>query len=387
MGRGGEYKVIEKFYNGAYVKGCSVQGNWVKIIFECAESGSGTEDYSIPCKVGWAYKKYLSSIDGWEMEDTHHAKKYSELPVKEDLSYFLTPKNIFAQAISIQYQSSLNYYEATLKARGEKRNIKKEMLLALEAIGNKKNREEIFRAYFAIDKDYFHYFKITTKINSSGFSEFEIDDFEERLQKELASEIKQIEHIEKAYKKVPKHIRLINLNIPVKYSKKSKEVASIKIKKMIFLQKLNYSKSILKTNFMKELLNNKYISKYTVPSKEKINLTTNIQWPKGAYGDGPCIEANPKILNNLGKINKGNDMITELTIRVANQEIQPSFSNKHIITILNQFEITSFKLKSSDKRFILNYYVDRINAISIMIYKPNFIIKENDFSIIKRGDF
>lgn len=68
-GSGANYKIIEKLINGDYVKGCKVKGNWVKIIYACSESGGLMEDESIPCRYGWVYKKYLSPIDDWNMEE------------------------------------------------------------------------------------------------------------------------------------------------------------------------------------------------------------------------------------------------------------------------------------------------------------------------------
>ncbi len=67
-GPGGKYKLLEKVVNGSNVKGCAVKGNWIKIIYGCAESGSDTDDTSIKCKWGWAYKKYLLPMDNWNMK-------------------------------------------------------------------------------------------------------------------------------------------------------------------------------------------------------------------------------------------------------------------------------------------------------------------------------
>ncbi len=69
-GPGGKYKLLEKVVNGNYVKGCAVKGNWVKIIYGCVESGDNDDDTSRKCKWGWAYKKYLSPIDNWNMTTT-----------------------------------------------------------------------------------------------------------------------------------------------------------------------------------------------------------------------------------------------------------------------------------------------------------------------------
>ncbi len=68
-GPGGKYKLLKKVVKGDYVKGCLVKGNWVKIIYGCAESGDLDENTSrnFKCKWGWTYKKYLSPIDGWDM--------------------------------------------------------------------------------------------------------------------------------------------------------------------------------------------------------------------------------------------------------------------------------------------------------------------------------
>jgi hypothetical protein len=66
-GPGGKYKLLKKVVNGSRVKGCGVKGNWVKIIYDCVESG-GEDDTLKKCKNGWAYKKYLSEIDNWNKQ-------------------------------------------------------------------------------------------------------------------------------------------------------------------------------------------------------------------------------------------------------------------------------------------------------------------------------
>jgi len=67
-GPSSKYKLLEKLVNGDYVKGCSVKGNWVKVIYGCVESGENVDDTSIKCKWGWAYKKYLAPVDNWDMK-------------------------------------------------------------------------------------------------------------------------------------------------------------------------------------------------------------------------------------------------------------------------------------------------------------------------------
>jgi len=65
-GAGGKFRLLEKVINGDYVEGCYSEGNWVKIMYGCAESGD-LDDNAKECKWGWVYKKYLLSIDGWDM--------------------------------------------------------------------------------------------------------------------------------------------------------------------------------------------------------------------------------------------------------------------------------------------------------------------------------
>lgn len=285
--------------------------------------------------------------------------KYSKLPIKQDLSYFVSPQNIAGQVILRIDKSPLSDYEKGLEFGG-KRNI----------------RQEKLNDFFIIDR-YRVNAVATSEINSKGFSEFEIDDFEKKLKEEFA---KSIQSIRNAYKNVDKHIRIVNLNIPVKYSKESKAVALIKIIDIASLKKLNYSKPMLLSNFIKEELNNKYISQYIIPSTKKINFKTIIDYEYDSYYDnGLEIKADAKVLNEIGKVNKGNDTITELTLhvwdsRVANREYH-----------VTKFVITSFKLKSNNKRFVSNNYINLID--NIQSFGNTYFIENNDVDMyIKEND-
>jgi len=99
------------------------------------------------------------------------AKKYNNLPVKQNLSYFITPRNIFVDKI--------------------------------QGVHNKDD----FNYYFHINKDTVSAF-LRAKINSKGFSEFETDDFEKKLKTEFTNSLPDIKN---DYKIVDKHIRIIDL--------------------------------------------------------------------------------------------------------------------------------------------------------------------------------
>lgn len=206
-------------------------------------------------------------------------------------------------------------------------------------------------------------------------SEFEIDEFEKKLKEEFD---KSIQPIRDAYKNVDKHIRIVNLNIPVKYSKESKAVASIKITDIASLQKLNYSKPMLLSDFIKEELNNQYISQYIIPSKDKYNFETIINYNDSSYSGGFEVKGDAKLLNEIGKANKGNDTITELTLHVWDSR---TASRKSHVT---KFGITSFKLKSSDKRFISNYYVNKI--VTAQSFGNTYFIKSDDVDMSMKED-
>jgi len=287
-------------------------------------------------------------------------KKYKDLPIKKDLSYFLTPQNIAGQKILRINNSPLSNYEKGLELGG-KRHIRKEKLYKLFNIDKYGHNKYGYRINAVA----------TVEINSTSFSEFEIDDFEQKLKKEFA---KSIQPIPDNYKKVVKHIRIVNLNIPVKYSKKSKKVASIKITDTASLKKINFSKEILLSDFVKELLNNKYISQYIIPSKDeydKYKFEAMVNYSnKNIYSKGLNIKGDSQLLNNIGKVNKGNDIITELTLHVWN--VGKGFGNKSYVT---KFGITSFKLKSSNKRFTLSQYINLVNKQSI---GNNYYIENDD---------
>ena len=298
------------------------------------------------------------SDDSSSDEINNGVKKYSELPIKKNLSYFVNPQNIAGQIILRTDKSPLSNYEKGLEF-GSDRNIRREKL----------------NNFFKINR-YRVNAVATAEINAKSFSEFEIDEFEKKLKEEFS---KSIQPIRDTYKNVDKHIRIVNLNIPVNYSKKSKAVALIKIKDVTSLQKLNYLKPMLLSNFIKEELNNKYISQYIIPSKDKYNFKAVINYNDSSYSGGLEVKGDVKLLNEIGKANKGNDTITELTLYVWDSR---TVGRKSHIT---RFGITSFKLKSSDKRFTTNKYINLIDTAQS--FGNTYFIESDDVDMsIKEDD-
>ncbi|MCK9477854.1 MAG: hypothetical protein M0R46_18215 [Candidatus Muirbacterium halophilum] len=300
-----------------------------------------------------------SSSENSENEKSEEVlvKKYSDLPIKQDLSYFVSPQNIAGQIILRTDKSPLSNYEKGQEF-GSDRNI----------------REEKLQNFLNINK-YRVNAVATAEINSKGFSEFEIDDFEKKLKEEFA---KSIQPIRDNYKNVNKHIRIVNLNIPVKYSKESKAVASIKITDITSLQKLNYSKPMLLSDFIKEELNNEYISQYIITSKDKYNFEAVVNYNDSSYSGGFEVKGDAQLLNEIGKVNKGNDTITELTLHVWDSRTASSKSH------VTKFVITSFKLKSIDKRFVSNYYVNKI--VTAQSFSDEYLIEDNDLLMFIKED-
>ncbi|MEN5387712.1 hypothetical protein ABE179_07195 [Aliarcobacter skirrowii] len=275
-------------------------------------------------------------------------KKYMDLPIKEDLSYFINPRNIAGQVIQRIDNSPLSAYEKGLEVGG-KRNIREERLDSLFKI-DRRNAIAVALA----------------EIDSSNFSEFEISDFEKKLKEEFSNSIKLIRN---NYKKVDNHIRIVNLNIPVKYSKRGDNVAIVQIDDIEQLKKLNSSQNFLLSNFVKEVLDNKYISQFIKESSQNYKFETIIEYSDSYYSGGLKVEANSDILNNIGKNNKGVDTITELTLHA----FQPyAYSSSHE----TPFVITSFKLGSSDKRFVIDRYINLIDSIQSVGNK--YIIRNDD---------
>ena len=293
-----------------------------------------------------------TSIQSQVSNDTSHTTcipnilSYCNLPIKKDLSYFAEPQNIVGQMVLSKDRRGVGY-------------------------SNDLNmRKKVFDEYFSINKNNISIL-VNARINSSNFNEFEIDDFETRLQYELDKSFK---NIRQNYKKVDNHIRIINLNIPVQYSKDGKSMAKVKIKNMKFIQALNFSKPMLSSDFIRKVLNNNFISRYIIPSKEKYNFGASIEYD-GDFLSVLRIKGSEKIINEIGKKNKGKGIITELTLHA-------SLANTGEI----KFVITSFKLKRSDNRFVLNYYVDNLNDDLISPYKANYQIQDNNFLMYINGD-
>ena len=284
----------------------------------------------------------------------NHDIKYIDLPIKEDLSYFVNPQNFTGQEILRIEESPLSDYEKGLEF-GSDRNIRKEKL---------DNRYFINR--YRVNS------MAEVEINSSGFSEFEIDDFEKNLKEEFK---KVIHDIKNNYKNVDKHIRIVNLNIPIKYSKDKEDIASVEIENIESINKLNYNKSFLLSDFVNQELNNEYISQFIKPTDKTFNFGAKVEYNKATYSDdnGFKIKADPKLLNDIGKVNKGHDVITELTLHTFyNTGGRDSYS-------IN-FVITSFKLKSSDKRFVTNNYINLIDTIQS--FGEIYYIQNDDVKIL-----
>ncbi|HFS66941.1 MAG TPA: hypothetical protein ENK67_01865 [Flavobacteriia bacterium] len=293
----------------------------------------------------------------YDTSDSANVSQYSDLPTENDLSYFINPKNIAGQIILRTMKSPLSGYEKGLEM-GSDRNIRKEKL----------------NNFFNIDK-YRVNAVATAEINSKDFSEFEIDEFQTKLKTEFKDSLEQITD---NYKDVNKHIKITDLNIPVSYSKNGQKVANIKIKDIKYLDKLNISKSFNLSDFIKEELNNNYISKYIKPSKDIYNFEAKINYNHQGYSSGIEIKGNTETLNNIGKINKGDDSITEFTLHVWDS--RTSSRSTHT----TKFVITSFKLKSSDKRFVSNNYINLINTTQS--FGNTYFIEDDDVEMYIKED-
>ncbi len=292
--------------------------------------------------------------------DYNNIAIHSDLPVKENLNYFLTPRNISGQRIFKIKKSALSAYEVGQEA-GSLRNIRYEKFRDLYNI----NRTMIISVAYG-------------EIDSTGFNEFEIDDFVVKLKQEFD---KSILSIINDYRCVPKHIRIINLNIPIEYfkPKHTENIALVYIKDIKLLEKLNASSEpILLSDFIKQELCNNNISKYIKQNKEKFTFEAKVYYKiKNSFElNGLQIEADNRIINDIGKANKGNDTITELTLYVSNLETDNSKK-----TSVTNFAITSFKLKSSNKRFILN---NSLKNIASTHYIKNVYSIQEDNALIKR---
>ena len=147
---------------------------------------------------------------------------------------------------------------------------------------------------------------------------------------------------------------IVNLNIPVKYSKESKAVASIRITDTAALQKLNDSKIMVMSDFVNEILNSEYISQYIIPSKYKCNIETVVKINTNNSGDlhyGFEVKDNEKVLNEIGKVNNGNDVITELTLHILDSSVAYKQYSDSKASQKTKFGITSF-IMSPEKQTI-----------------------------------
>lgn len=297
-----------------------------------------------------------------DTSDSSKVKEYSELTEKKNLSYFLTPENIAGQIILRTLKSPLSDYEKGLEL-GSDRDIRREKL----------------NEFFKINK-YNINMVASARINSKDFNEFEMDEFEQNLKKEFFTSM---QNIQNNFKDINKHIKIKNLSIPVSYTKEGERKVKIKIENTQLLKQLNASKEISLSKFIKDSINNDNISKYIIDTNDKYNFEVIIKYDYGNtysdYSKGLIVEGDNNILNEIGKFNKGNDQITELTLHAWDSRV--SSRDTHT----TKFVITSFKLKSSDKRFVSNSYVDLI--YSSQSFNNKYLIKDNDVEMfIKNND-
>jgi len=270
-------------------------------------------------------------------------QRYSNLPVKNDLSYFLTPKKYVGQfLVSLDKQNNWVYDEDYYF------NIDRNQIAAPEK----------------------------AKINSKDFNQFQIDDFENKLKSEFKKSLNVLR--EDFNKDVVKHIRIINLNIPISYSKYEKDVALIKIKNQKLITKLEVSRKIKSSDLIKEALNNNYISKYIVSSDKEYKLQMTISSLVSAnklLNTDFIVKGTEQQLNTIGKKNNGKDYITEVTLHSWMR-----FYNANAEGI--KFIITSFKLKSDNsKRFILKYNVNDIDSAENGSFADRYIIQDDNVEI------
>jgi hypothetical protein len=241
--------------------------------------------------------------------------KYNELPVKKDLSYFATPKNIIGQYI-------LHIRE--LAQRG----------FAEEQI------EGYYKGAFNISHKY-----ITAvaqaSIDSDGISEFEIDEFKNKLEKEFK---KSIDPIKESYKNTDRHIRIKNLNIPVKFSKYGKDGAMVTLNNINDVEKLYALHDCTSSSFLNKALENPNLTKYIIPSDQKRSYGAKIDLSQHSFEYAFEIKSEDALINEIGKKNKGEDIITEMTLRAF--DLAPD-------GYITRFNVTSFKLSSNDKRFVV----------------------------------
>jgi hypothetical protein len=282
--------------------------------------------------------------------------KYAELPIENDLSLYLKNQPIVTAG---EYIYRIKHYTLSAYEKGRKfagGNPREEQLSNLFNI----NRYRVKAIYKA-------------NLNYKKYNQFEIDNFENKLKENFKNVVP---NVEKKYSSFPRHIKLINLNIPVKYSKNSydKNQALVEINKQA-LKQFTLTKNYTYAKFVKDIVNDKFIDKHIIRDNKKLKLTVGLDLPY--YDDYILLKILDKAdaLNQIGIKNKGKDYITELTIYIENPY---SDANKNEI----KFGITSFKLKSTpNKRFITNSYIDLLsdgyNAPS-----KEFLVRENDVKLL-----
>lgn len=269
-------------------------------------------------------------------------KTYSNLPIKKDLSTFTYPDNILGQFIARMENLSLSNYEKGLES-GSDRNL----------------RQEQISSFFNINKD-----KVTVilssplnykidDINYDDFNSFnkttDIDNFEKKLKEEFSIVVPYIKDL---HEHSIQHIRVVDLIIPITYYTQN-DVAYIESDYALF-DKLNFQKTMTLSDFYQDITFGNYVSKYLATKDSIIPLVANLSY---VYKDNMKlkIKGDKEFLNSLERINKGSDFITEITLHAWRAGLDHSRKG-----YLTEFLITSFKLKNSNKRFILNQYVNKI---------------------------
>lgn len=280
-------------------------------------------------------------------DENMQIKQFSNLPIKKELSYFFSPKNFVGMELRRLYKTPLSAYE---KGRYS------------SAADSIKKR---FSSAYHINSYDLLLTPVTVRLDTSNVGEFDKDELINKLKESFYKKTQQLKN---NILKVDKHIRIININIPVTYSKLDKKESVVKIINPKILKSFSYTKTMNLYDFVNEALNDDLISKYVVNDGKEYNFNLSIQYPD----NGLKILGNSTVLNNIGKKNKGKDNIVELTL------LATSGNGDEII-----FMITSFKVASSNKRFVTSYYINRLLTPE---YKNNFFVRDNNVEMFNKKD-
>lgn len=238
-------------------------------------------------------------------------KSYDSLSIVSDMSYFSTPENILA-------------YTSREKRGGLEFKVKKTNWVRLGAF------------YFLPSKE--------------GLNEFEYDELLENFKSEVQT-------IKEEYSKKPllkSHVRLVNLELPVDFSKRGWFTMSYDD----IYKQVTSKMGIYEANISKNL---KMVSEDMSSSMSDLKgtfvLGTKLDGYKySTYNQYPHSHSAPKffiadksMIRTIGKANGGKDAIEEVTLKYD--------KTRHINSNRNGtnsfFQISSFKLKSMEGRFIL----------------------------------